>query len=827
MHTAGLAKRVLTAVLAAGLALATSCKPKGATSLQSLENFTAGNVRENDCSGKVSADDMARIDQAYRPRIFNAKEAYYQPIFKAISAVPPSLRSRLLALGFRVEFKPAEEMKALCGSEEAGSCARSFFGRTTSARTSVYINASQTDAEVVAQIRHSLVREVGFLMAEVASRLAVRPGEAKAAPSLSLAVDPAQAELSLRVANAYVADILSSSLFPVEMLKRNLSEKSYASVMAYAAYPEKDGKATNYLTNVTEAYAFSNEVFAEAFDSYYCNAWESHEKGRFASVMKSIWQDPGKVGQLFAGVKNTRALMAELFPKTYAAFDVYGRFHDKLSRNQMNAQKTSGLRLQDDGAEGTDQGLIALSVADGLTEERSAITSAAPSVDEASSDSTGAVDPSLRDLEKLVVASKGEAALFGNLGAESTEARNKYYQARLALQNAQTDLAEGKPVDADAYYQWATSTSTPDTFTQNADLFAPRVRALPGEFRTEGGLDDYVRFQQDLDERFYQSGAGSFVTGAASKARTAVDWIIPDTAPGGYMSELQTKVLDSTEGTVRTAGRVALDPIDGLQGIVIGAASQVDQSVAVQNQIDQNVRQGGGSDAEARLARLAAFPMLGGMADRAVAGFEGANADGRYTVLDGAGLGEVSGSKLAADLTGDAVDVVGMVSGGTLATKLAQRAGRGARIVKAVDAAIPSEIDAAVPNELIPIKAVAQDFAQVGKSVRDRFGGMLDVDEVKSLMEADAMKDTFKRQLAGQRELGTFAKNEALLQRTAEYRAQVEMRSTMRRIEELTELRKSGRINDDQFIGYSSYAYKNGHLPPEVENVLFPGAKTN
>jgi hypothetical protein len=215
------------------------------------------------------------------------KKSMEQSVLKAFAAVPPDVQGLFLGLGGRIiiaddanaictdserqmadvikdELKK-EELKAL--SEDLNSVTACYLF----APPSVYKTETGVEGQLmsivisasVSEIQHSLVRSVGYLVANVFSKLVVTEGDASV--MWMSADNPAADSFKQRVADGFLKDISSSNFAP-----------------RFAKY-QKDGKAST-----GEKRSFNNFVFAEAFDSFYCNVHSNDDKNTLKTMIKSF-----------------------------------------------------------------------------------------------------------------------------------------------------------------------------------------------------------------------------------------------------------------------------------------------------------------------------------------------------------------------------------------------------------------------------------------------------------------------------------------------------------------------------------------------------------
>jgi hypothetical protein len=285
------------------LTTAVSCKPSGSgSSLQTLDNFAAGSrVTTNECAGDPAfANDkglevaLTALEKRIQFETKKPTEPMLEAIKKSFSAIPPDFQATFLELGGSIivssesnglcttrerfaaagdaeKFSLAELKVMKEGFDQVSSC---YVFMPPSAFEKKYKNKGQIVSIIlpdnVDEIKHSFVRSFGYLVSQLYSRLVFVPGSDKVTwVSMENAKFRKKKD---KIAVAFLRDVSKTSN------KANFQEYL------------PGGKASG-----EDKRNFADFVYAEAFDSYFCNAFAS-------------------------GKGNTRETMRRDFRKTYNAF---------------------------------------------------------------------------------------------------------------------------------------------------------------------------------------------------------------------------------------------------------------------------------------------------------------------------------------------------------------------------------------------------------------------------------------------------------------------------------------------------------------------------
>jgi hypothetical protein len=317
---------VLGVTIAAMLYMAQNCGQQQVSSVQSLDNFAAGSqVFLNQCSAPVANRTRKTVAAAMAKVVVLAPENKHPmtvATHDALTAVP----DQLLIWAMRhqgtvlVSRDTAELCTAALAQPENGGAPRSFPPGSLSA-CFVYFPATAKTREILnfnvandaREIQHGLLKTFGSAVAQLAPE--VEPG-----------IYPALLAFEKNLARAFVADLVASNqkAFDIAALAPFLGRFDRAAVAAAAAAGQDPLDLFSYdqaqATKQYPGYAFNKKrfldfVFAEAFDSYYCNNWGEFNEGKAQAIAAG--------NQPLADAKdlaNTRRRMATFFPKSHGVF---------------------------------------------------------------------------------------------------------------------------------------------------------------------------------------------------------------------------------------------------------------------------------------------------------------------------------------------------------------------------------------------------------------------------------------------------------------------------------------------------------------------------
>jgi len=296
--------RVIIIATAAGLI--GSCLPPGASKTKSIDNFAAGKrIRTNVCAGNPAlASDaglrelLQEVDRRITDNDSDAaiKSKNKNAIRDAFSALPPFAQSQFLALGGQILLtKDANRLcsaSALNGAQQLKRTQEELKilreGFSDVKACFIFANPSELEAEGIksktqlhlliianepAEISHNFVRSFGYMNAQLSARMAVT-GDFTTSDTESVLTsnyNPKFEAVRKEIAGAFLADLVG---------RPEAKRLAYFAAMA----PNSPGRIV-----------FEEYVYAEAFDSYFCN-------------------------QYAQGEKNTLKVMAREFPKTLESF---------------------------------------------------------------------------------------------------------------------------------------------------------------------------------------------------------------------------------------------------------------------------------------------------------------------------------------------------------------------------------------------------------------------------------------------------------------------------------------------------------------------------
>jgi hypothetical protein len=293
-------------MLSSVLVLSVSCKKMETSRLQSLDNFAAGKrVQTNVCAGNPALSNDAGLQQLLQEverRIVDqdsnaeTKSKNRKAVRDAFSALPPFAQSQFLALGGQVLL--SKDANKLCTASvvergqrlkrsddelkllrEGYADVKACFVLANPAELEATGIASKSQLHMIiianqpAEVSHNFVRVFGYMNAQLSARMAVQGDFISRDTQAVLTADYSQKfEASRRqIAQAFLDD-----------LKGRPESARFA-------------KFANMKSTSPGRVMFEEFVYAEAFDSYFCNQYAS-------------------------GNLNTFKVMARDYPKTLEAF---------------------------------------------------------------------------------------------------------------------------------------------------------------------------------------------------------------------------------------------------------------------------------------------------------------------------------------------------------------------------------------------------------------------------------------------------------------------------------------------------------------------------
>lgn len=300
------------------LVLMSSCsnvsseKSKSVTEVKTLEDLASGESvgGDNICSGSFPAllqTDRIDVDKS-GPSFQGASAATTEATLRAavneyLTAIPEPMQRAFIKLGGRILI--TDKASSLCSSGFADSASLHYVSPKRRAIESCYLYLNDTDATPagatgtkgsravftivhqpnVAAIRHGGVRIFGFLYAQFYARL-YSAGQTSVAFKLQGKESAQFYTHKKALAEAFLRDIVRSTSFDLiqlesllgegsaQIVKKNVLDGTSKDPLAGVAFHYADDAAAVARTEQSSLRAsrFYDFVFAEAFDSFYCNA---------------------------------------------------------------------------------------------------------------------------------------------------------------------------------------------------------------------------------------------------------------------------------------------------------------------------------------------------------------------------------------------------------------------------------------------------------------------------------------------------------------------------------------------------------------------------
>jgi hypothetical protein len=231
----------------------TSCKKatESTSEVQSLGNFAGGEFEPNDCHGtnpvKASSDEL------------RAKTKFRKSLRRALSAVPVTLQDAFFTnLNGKIEL--ASNMNDKCKSTDHPT---SCWQIADDSSVMIYIKSETSDPETVKNIQHSTVRAFGFMLADVMLKMQIEGDQANLVENQEL--DAMKADIAFKLL-ANMAQ--SNGKYKLSHFKDMLPE----SVLKAGLSTKERQKAWEKIVFKPATRQFSDEVFVETFDSYFCSS---------------------------------------------------------------------------------------------------------------------------------------------------------------------------------------------------------------------------------------------------------------------------------------------------------------------------------------------------------------------------------------------------------------------------------------------------------------------------------------------------------------------------------------------------------------------------
>lgn len=329
-----------------------NCKPPaGGSEVQSLENFSAGTLlRKNVCFG--DRETLEPRDMLDFPVIVNASsdkaEALENVARSSLSAIPYDMKTMVMMAGGKILI--TRDAPKLCGKDrlKSGSDSGSFSKFASCFLDIKTKNSPASGLTIVisdnaAYVNHILVRTFAYALSQ---KFAWQFMTSKSNGQLT-DVNPFEYDdLRDDVVAAYLQDMATSKIFSLEKLERLLGQdaakiiarnqkqlngRDLDQLFGKLTWSNEQGMQLTRSLAPTIGDAFKDFVVGEAFDSYHCDAHGAYDKN-IATQIKG----PSNLA-LFAKLKNSRKVMQDFFPRTFAAYQKMDDHFLRLGRAARNS----------------------------------------------------------------------------------------------------------------------------------------------------------------------------------------------------------------------------------------------------------------------------------------------------------------------------------------------------------------------------------------------------------------------------------------------------------------------------------------------------------
>jgi hypothetical protein len=344
------------------LAALTGCGSGANSQLQSLDAFSAGLSAEGQrCSAAgITAANLAThaySDSEVQDKILVAHglSADRQSQLKklatlALTAVPRQLVRLFLASG---DIRITPDAAAICSTRtdkvQTRGVAGCFVALTENNIQKLSIVANATKAAVGGTI----VRSFGYWVSQHLATL----GEADGKTYKTSAPNAAFVANQRQVAREYFEDVDARGLFDLSRFE-SLLGKGAAGKIAANIKDAKPDPLSGVTFNVERPGSsrderrarFESYIFAEAFDSFFCNTHAAHPAGQT--------YNRGNLKARLSSLRNTNKVFRDLFPATYQVFSsvIAGMLTEVSAYLKDKSAGRAGLMLADDA---TDAPLVA------------------------------------------------------------------------------------------------------------------------------------------------------------------------------------------------------------------------------------------------------------------------------------------------------------------------------------------------------------------------------------------------------------------------------------------------------------------------------------
>jgi hypothetical protein len=327
------------------LVLLVCCKPSSEPSnLQSLENFAAGSVvNKNNCSAAPALQKSLLADNLFNAHVQPKGQIDDQALANAklaATSLPRRVRDLFHRLGGRIVV--ASDVVEQCNNIIQGiPTSKKFFaeGKSVIDSCALLLPESQDQqvfevfiADKAETIQHGLIRQFGLVTSQILSRVSTSTNAFTGEKQywLSRVRGKDIEALRNRLVQAFLIDIYEKpQFFKLNdldiMLGQGAGRKISANIAAIRSGKKrpilqgvlsKDGQTQSQPLNL-----FKDFVFAESFDSYYCNNWADYSAKEVKQFIASkTIKDLQKQGNIISQQTNTNLLMRDMFRRTWNVF---------------------------------------------------------------------------------------------------------------------------------------------------------------------------------------------------------------------------------------------------------------------------------------------------------------------------------------------------------------------------------------------------------------------------------------------------------------------------------------------------------------------------
>jgi len=296
------------------------CKPTSQSSLQTLDNFAAQKrLKDNSCAGRPNDQYLPSVE-AIMSRVSGSTDIEVMgAVRSAVAAVPETLRSLFLALDGTIKLD--SNPRRFCGDAKGGNSAGQetyscFAFRELTAGGGVAIVAkNHPDA-----INHSLVRQFGYFYAQYLSKHSYEYDASGRVTKAARSDNPGLRARKTAVANAFLSDVDLSPYFDLQTMETFLHPGAVELIRKSMKQGDADYLSLVKSDQVTKE-SFTDFIFAEAFDSFFCNAYAPIPEDLFDGVKNRVSLSESDLKGILKQTNNTRTIMAVLFEQTIMVFN--------------------------------------------------------------------------------------------------------------------------------------------------------------------------------------------------------------------------------------------------------------------------------------------------------------------------------------------------------------------------------------------------------------------------------------------------------------------------------------------------------------------------